>query len=149
MGISKAMVLRTVAGIALMQLLVEATATRILLSGEVAVTANQWYWVYHMAAAGLYSYVTREHELVCGDLRLLTASQYVVLSTGAWLPPPLLHPPAMGPTSRGSPPASTCIQTRALCIQAQYLLMASGGLLRTQPSSGYWYGDDGHHGQPT
>ena len=44
------------------------------------------------------------------------------------------------------PPYGTHVLSLAV---AQSLLMASGGLLHTQPSSGYWCGDDGHDGPPT
>ena len=52
----------------------------ILCSSELLVIANQWYWMYGIQEGLVYSYATREHELLSGDLRLLGATQYLVLA---------------------------------------------------------------------
>ena len=52
----------------------------LLCSSELLVIANQWYWMYGLQEGLVYSYATREHELLSGDLRLLGATQYLVLA---------------------------------------------------------------------
>ena len=74
--------------------------------------------------------------------------QPLAASTTVAAAPPLT---AMASYSTSSLPATegACIRTTTPPLMGQSLLMASGGLLHTQPSSVYWCGDDGHHGLPT
>nr|QHQ98639.1 cytochrome c oxidase subunit 2 [Lacrimia lanifica] len=48
---------------------------------ECMVVGNQWYWVYTTHDASLYLYAVREHELYCGDLRLLHTTQCIVVDS--------------------------------------------------------------------
>ena len=50
-----------------------------LAAAEMRLTANQWYWVYGIEGTSIYSYASREQELLCGDVRLLASTQYTIL----------------------------------------------------------------------
>lgn len=49
-------------------------------SMAIAMLASQWYWVYMADGTAVSMYVAREHELTCGDIRVLQSTQLLVLA---------------------------------------------------------------------
>nr|QHQ98671.1 cytochrome c oxidase subunit 2 [Rhynchopus humris] len=50
---------------------------------ELSIIANQWYWVFSTLDASAYVYACREQDVGIGDVRLLTATQYLIMHSGS------------------------------------------------------------------
>jgi hypothetical protein len=52
----------------------------VLHATELSVVASQWYWVVSVLETAAYCYAVREQELSSGDVRLLCATQYLLVT---------------------------------------------------------------------
>ena len=66
------------------------SAVAYTVSTTLTVLANQWYWVYIAGESTLYSYVVREQDTLCGDMRVLYTTQLVGIGSTAVIVLPLL-----------------------------------------------------------